>query len=108
METAVDLDVLTKGRVHNLSGHERGLAARELFNLDQLDRIDEVVKIKVPEHIYGISPSFIQGMLSASVRNLGKSREQFYRHYDIVSTDLVRRQIERGLSAILTNRDFPI
>lgn len=108
MTQAVNLDVLTQGKVHNLSGHERGLAARQLFELDQLDKLDGPVEILVPDHIYGVSPSFIQGLLSASVKALGSNRDRFFEHYHLIATDLVRRQFDRGLSAILTNRDFSI
>ncbi|MHA6333185.1 hypothetical protein ACXYL9_05825 [Qipengyuania sp. CAU 1752] len=108
MSVSINFEVLTKGRVHNLSGHERGLAARELFKLDELDKCDSIVEIEVPDHIYGLSPSFIQGLLSASVKALGSSREAFFSHYHVKSTDLVKRQFDRGLSAILTDREFPI
>ena len=105
---AVDLDVLTQGKVHNLSGHERGLAARKHFALDQLDQLNELVEIRVPDHIYGVSPSFVQGLLSASVHSLGSTRDGFFRHYKLVASDLVKRQFDRGLSAILTDRNFTI
>jgi hypothetical protein len=108
MSVLIDLDVLTQGKVHNLSGHERGLAARRLFNLDQLDRQADLVEIRVPDHIYGVSPSFLQGLFSGSVQALGHSREGFFGHYRLIATELVERQFDRGLSAILTNRDFSV
>lgn len=108
MALAIDLEALTQGKVHNLSGHERGLAARDFFGLDRLDAAEEVVEIRVPEHVYGISPSFVQGLLSASVRHFGSSKEGFFDHYSLVSSELVKRQFDRGLSAILTDRNFSI
>jgi hypothetical protein len=33
----LDLGLLTKGEVSSLIGHDRGLAARQLFELDRLD-----------------------------------------------------------------------
>ena len=108
MTHSMDLEVLTQGKVHNLSGHERGLAARRHFKLDDLDKAIGEVEINVPEHIYGVSPSFIQGLLSASVQTLGQSREGFFGHYRLIASDLVQRQFERGLSAILTNRNFAV
>lgn len=106
MTLAINLDALTEGKVHNLSGHERGLAARRHFDLDRLDKVDDMIEIVVPDHIYGVSPSFVQGLLSASVRQLGATREGFFDHYRLVASDLVQRQFDRGLSAILTDRDF--
>lgn len=108
MAALINLDELTAGKVHNLSGHMRGLAARQHFDLDQLDICDEPVEVIVPEHIYGLSPSFVQGLFAASVQRLGNDRETFLRHYRFRATDLVKRQLERGLSAILTDRDFVV
>ena len=108
MSLSIDLEILTQGKVHNLSGHERGLAARQHFALDQLDQSNEPVEIRVPDHIYGVSPSFIQGLLSDSVHALGSTRDGFFRHYRLVASDLVKRQFDRGLSAILTDRNFTI
>lgn len=108
MSGQINLDALTGGgKVHNLSGHTRGLAARDLFKLDDLDSgASDPVLVVVPDHIYSVSPSFIQGLFSASVRKLGNDKCRFYNHYRIVGTDLIMRQIERGMSAILTDRDL--
>lgn len=102
----VDLDVLTGGgAVHNLSGHERGLHARLQFQLDNFDEAKNKVVIKVPDHIYGLSPSFVQGLLSASVLALG-SRDAFFSFYSIMGSELIQRQFDRGLDAILTDRNL--
>lgn len=77
-----------------------------MYHLDDRDAEGSHVIINVPDHIYGLSPSFLQGLLSASVLRLGKTREAFFRRFSIVGTDLAKRQIDRGLEAILTNRDF--
>lgn len=108
MDTAmIDLNILTEnGKVHNLSGHERGLAARVEFELDRYDREAASVEILVPEHIYAVSPSFVQGLLAGSLQSLGLDREAFSKRYHLVASDLIKRQFERGISAILTNRDL--
>ena len=108
MTKAVDLETLTKGEVHNLSGHDRGLAARALFGLDELDVDGEMIEIRVPDHVYAVSPSFVQGLLAKSVHTLGDARDRFSQHYTVVASDLVRRQFDRGLSAILTDRSQPV
>lgn len=103
----INLDDLTgNGAVHNLSGHERGVDARRMYRLDDLDASGAPVAIKVPDHIYGLSPSFLQGLLSASVVAAGKSRERFFRRFSVIGTDLAKRQIDRGIDAIMTDRDF--
>ena len=105
----IDLDVLTEnGKVHNLSGHERGLAAREKFALDRYDGEGAQVEIRVPDHIYAVSPSFVQGLLAASVQKLGLNRDAFFARYHLTASDLIKRQFDRGISAILTNRDLSL
>lgn len=110
MEKAmIDLDRLTdNGRVHNLSGHDRGIAARQAFELDRYDEEAGIVEIVVPDHIYAVSPSFVQGLLSGSFRRVGFDKATFFSRYTLVASDLVRRQFDRGISAILTNRDFGV
>jgi len=105
--TLIDLDVLTNnGKVHNLSGHERGLAARAEFQLDAFDSEMDLVQIRVPDHIYAVSPSFVQGLLAASLQKFGLSKDAFFGRYELVASDLIKRQFDRGISAILTNRDL--
>ncbi len=109
MANQINLDELTGGgKIHNLSGHNRGLAARNLFRLDTYDASpsEDEVEVLIPNHIYSVSPSFVQGLFSRSVQKLGNSRTRFYSRYNIVASDLVKRQIERGMAAILTNRNL--
>jgi hypothetical protein len=108
MGKPINFGDLTKGQVHNLSGHDRGLAARESFKLDQLDLDGIRHVVYVPDDIYGVSPSFIQGLFSGSLKKLGNDIEEFRKHYEIEATDLVRRQIERGLTNIVLDRTSPL
>jgi hypothetical protein len=101
----IDINELTgNGKIHTLSGHPKGLAARRKFGLDGLDKEGAIVDVVVPDHLYGLSPSFVQGLFTASVRFFGNSRERFFQHYRFQASDLVMRQINRGMDAILTNR----
>jgi len=105
---AIDLGVLTGGKVHNLSGHERGLAARKRFGLDSLDNDGVVHTIRVPESMNAISPSFVQGMFTATLRSYGNDLAKFKRYYAIEASDLIQRQIDRGIQNILMNRNAPL
>lgn len=111
MDKLVDLEKLTKGEVHNLSGHDRGLAARNLFELDALDKSlgeNEKIVIRVPDYVYGVSPSFVQGFLATSVHSLGDDRDLFFMRFDLDASELVVRQFERGLANILIDRSEPL
>jgi hypothetical protein len=103
----IDIEQLTgNGKVHTLSGHSKGLAARKKFDLDGLDQENVSVDVVVPDHLFGLSPSFVQGLFTASVRFFGNSRERFFAHYNFQASDLAMRQINRGMDAILTNRSL--
>jgi hypothetical protein len=98
-ETRIDLGTLTgEGRVRNLSGHEKGFAARGKFGLDRLDHASAPVLIVVPDYVYAISGSFVQGMFGPSLVRLG-SVKAFFEHYRFNASGAVIRQIERGLAA---------
>lgn len=77
----IDLKLLTKGEVFMLSGAPRGVAARELFKLDQLEQTDEAISICAPEDLDTVTPSFVQGFLAKSVVNLGA--ERFKSRFDL-------------------------
>ena len=102
---AIDLEELTQGKVHNLSGRLRGLAARERFHLDQTDIELELVQVRIPEYVYAVTPSFIQGLLGRSFENRGGKEDTFRRSFSFVAPAVVLEQLERGLSAILTSRN---
>lgn len=103
----INLDDLTEhGEVHNLSGHERGLAARRSFGLDRFDIESAEVEIVVPAHIYAVSPSFVQGLLAGSLQNVGYDMARFHARYRLNASDLIKRQFERGYAAIRVDRSF--
>ena len=61
MVPMINLDSLTDGgRVRNLTGHERGLAARRDFELSKLDQADGVVEVHVSDDIDAITVSFFK------------------------------------------------
>jgi len=97
-------DLTNNGEVRNLSGHERGHAAREKYDLDDLDRTGEDVCIIVPSDVYAITPSFFQGMFSESVNRAG-SRDIFLNQFKFDAPVVVLKQIERGIEMSLMKRE---
>ncbi|THK38630.1 hypothetical protein EHS39_08970 [Ensifer sp. MPMI2T] len=97
------LELTGNGEVHNLSGHERGVAARAKFNLAALDEGSEPVVVAIPEFVYTITPSFFQGMFADSVKKLG-NREGFLAHYSFIAPPIVLQQIENGIRSSLMKR----
>lgn len=95
----IDLGSLTgDGKVRNLSGHDKGSAARAKFGLDSVDASPKAVTVVVPSYVYAISSSFVQGMFSPSLRSLG-SMDAFFKHYRFDASASIIRQIERGLAS---------
>ncbi|HEX7782134.1 MAG TPA: hypothetical protein VF509_04955 [Sphingobium sp.] len=107
MAATIDLEQLTgAGKVHNLSGRERGLAARELFQLDALDADPQPVDVLVPDYVYSLTPSFVQGFFGQSVQAFGNDPDRFKTHFRFRAPAIVMQQLERGLAAITTQRDL--
>lgn len=104
MRRQIDLGELTRhGEVHNLSGHERGLAARAHFHLDEADVASDAVEVIVPSDIYTLTPSFFQGMFANSVSKAG-DRLHFLERFSFRASPIVMRQIERGIASVGMNR----
>jgi hypothetical protein len=103
----IDLEELTgEGRVQNLSGRLRGLAAREKFDIDSLDQAHGSVEVRIPDYVYSLTPSFFQGLFGESVQALGNDKLTFLSHFRFVAPPIVLQQIERGIAAALTSRDL--
>lgn len=99
--TMINLSELTEGRVRNLTGHERGLAARAKFNLDTLDASTDSIEVKVPEDLEGITTSFFQGMFAKSVR---ASQDKFLDRYRFHASPAIMEQVLRGIDRVNTKR----
>ncbi|PZR84379.1 MAG: hypothetical protein DI537_33135 [Stutzerimonas stutzeri] len=97
------IELTNNGEVHNLSGHERGLAAREKFQISSLDGAQDEVVVSVPDFVYTITPSFFQGMFAESVKRFS-SREAFLSKYKFKAQPVVLQQIDRGIKASLMHR----
>lgn len=95
--TTIDLTPYTgNGKVRNLSGKDRGLAAREEFGLTDLDQGAETILVKVPDYVYSISTSFFCGLFSESFDTLGGA-EGFLEKYEFEMPQELWPQVEQGL-----------
>ena len=102
--TELNIESFLSGKaVRNLSGHERGVKARDYFNLDKLDVEEKGVLFVIPSNIDAIASSFFQGMFSKSVRRFSTDKD-FLEHYKFQANPTVYRQIEQGIKRIRTKR----
>jgi hypothetical protein len=96
MTQNIDLSkVAGGGTVHNLTGKDRGIAARRALELDWLDRQADRVAIHVPSFLLAITDSFLFGLFSESIQRLGL--DGFYAKYSFVAGPAMLHQIRRGL-----------
>ncbi len=92
----IDLEKFTRGgTLRNLSGKDRGLEARRMFELDARDGKREPVKVRIPDNVYAISTSFFCGMFSDSYQRLGA--EGLLEVYKFEMPEVLRPQIQQGL-----------
>lgn len=104
MTTMIDLARFAgERRVRNLSGKERGMAARADLHLDQLDKEPDQVTVVVPEFLDTISPSFFQGLFSESIRAL-KGKDAFLNKYQFKASEDMMRWIEIGIRNATSDR----
>ena len=88
-----DLNTITaNGRVKSLSGRDKGEALRANWELGELEKQNNtIIFIKIPEGMYNLAPSFIQGLFSETVYNIGK--EGFVSKYQFSPKQLIVNQI---------------
>lgn len=98
----IELSQFTKGDVRNLSGQERGVRARQEFNVDALDVDPNPVLVRVPHDIDAISPSFFRGMFSLSILALGATG--FSNHYIFDASVQVLEQVEQVVKGTIRDR----
>jgi len=91
------------GKVRNLSGKERGEAARKSLSLDSIDRSDGIVEIVVPDYIDTISPSYFQGLFSESIRVLN-GEEGFLKKYHFQASQQIMQWVELGIRNSTSSR----
>nr|WP_321509383.1 hypothetical protein [uncultured Celeribacter sp.] len=72
MMVQIDLSQLTSAHSRVLAGHRRGVEARTLYHLDEIEKdpSDRIVII-APGQLETISPSFIQGFLGETLKKIG-------------------------------------
>jgi hypothetical protein len=98
----IDFAVLTRGEVRSLIGHERGVAARDEFKLDELDQGADEVVVLVPSDMRTLTPSFLQGLFAGSVSHLGELG--FFKHYKFDAPAHILDDVRAGVDRILTSR----
>lgn len=85
-----------------LAGMERGTAAREHYSLDKLDTAADDVVVSAPENLEAISPSFVQGFLAGSLKNLGQ--DGLNSKYRFELNELLLEDIRDGIKRLVMKR----
>lgn len=98
MNTTIDL---ARHRSHGslvFSGRTRGQLVREKAQLDDLDRAEEQVTVKVPNDTISVNSSFFLGMFADSIRFLGE--ERFREKYLFEGRD-ISRTVDSGIQEVM-------
>src|SRR6266568_3370289 len=102
--SVIELNRLTKGEVSSLSGHNRGLAARKFYRLDELDKNQEPVVVTAPDNLDAITPSFVQGMFAGSAHALGE--DKFFSHYRFEFPPHLLTDVRLGIQRAMMRREI--
>ena len=96
----IDLSRLTKQKVTMLTGQQRGVSARELYRLDELDQKPDKVVVVAPDDLDTITPSFVQGFLAASLSRLGAN--ELRKKYDMSNLPkMLQTDFQTGIERLL-------
>lgn len=96
--TELNFDTITdEGRNLYLSGKKKGLAARETFDLNTLDKNNEAINVRISENI-DCNVSFLSGLFSNSITLFG-SRSAFLEKYRFVE---IPEKVSERLSNVIT------
>lgn len=74
-EAVIDLGILMEGGKLVLTGYEKGLNARQMFKMDQLDETGVHLIIRVPGETYAISHSYWRGLLDHTLSHFENKTE---------------------------------
>ena len=72
------------------TGRPRGTKLRSKYNLDDVDKRDAVVVVRIPDSTYSISSSFFLGLFGESVVNAG-NKQAFYAKFHFMANDMFSR-----------------
>lgn len=105
MAGTINIEDLTHGEVLNLAGHDRGLAARKLFRVEEHDLDSDPVQVHFPTQFRQVSSSFFQGMFAASVHHFG-SLNSFFNHYRFDAPAHVRAKLADYAEQVLHRSEY--
>ena len=96
----IDLNLArTSTQAKVFAGRERGKYWRRQFKLDEIDTLDDIVNVLIPEDIISLNISFFLNLFGDSVRRLG--REGFKAHYHFQSDPILEPAIKQGIEQAL-------
>ena len=102
--TTIDLGTVRDPQSRTYTGQPRGKAARSKLQIDSFDAREGTFSVRIPDDTYSVSPSFILGLFTQSIRRLG--RTGFLARYDFESWPVeLREAIEEAIDRVLTDAD---
>lgn len=84
------------------SGRSRGEKLRELYDLDNVDKQENIVEVIIPDSTYAMTNGFFLGFFGSSIINFGKLK--FYQHYKFTSSKVLKDAIESYVNIIESKR----
>lgn len=81
-------------------GRDRGMAERIKYKLDEIDKTEQCVEVKIPDTIYSINSSFFLGLFGKSIKFAGSSKK-FREKYLISAPDDVNDNLESYIERAL-------
>jgi hypothetical protein len=84
-------------------GRANGMAARKRVKVDDLDHLDEPIRVEIPELTYSVNSSFFLGMFGPSISHFG-SAEEFFDHYKFICPEHIFASLRSAAERALISR----
>lgn len=92
-----------KGKICSFSGRQKGENLRDKWELDKLEQdANTHVLIKVPETVYNLGPSFLQGLFTKTIFK-ENGLQIFHNKYTFKASSIIKDQIDFVVDKL--NRD---
>lgn len=84
-------------------GRANGMRARKRIGADNLDQLNDVVVVRIPDSTYSVNSSFFLGLFGPSLERFG-TREEFMRHYKIEAPSHIAASLVTVIDRTLAGR----
>lgn len=97
----IDLKKFKRAESKVFTGRPSGIKARDDCHLDDLDKLEEIVIVDIPEETLSVNSSFFSGMFQKSLKDLGEYKFRKKYIFKCKKESIVNINIEQDIKYCL-------